>query len=159
MKRLAGYCVKWIAFCLLWLLFVYQITMPELLAGAAAAALTVVGLETSLKAEPLHFRPKLRWFAELWKLPATILEDLWVLLQTLARHALKKPSQALFQTTPFRTSGDESHRAGQRCTATVFMSVSPNSVVVDIDTKQDFIMFHQVKASPIPRFVRKLEDS
>lgn len=156
--RFVGYLAKWIGFGLLWLFFVYQITLPEVLAGAVAAALTVFGLEKSLKAEPIHFKPKFRWYAYLWQLPGTIAKDLWVLLQTLARHMQRKPSEALFQVSPFRTAGEESRQGAERCLATVFMSVSPNSVVVDIDAKQNLMMFHQVKKAPVPAGIRKLEE-
>ena len=91
-------------------------------------------------------------------MPAMIAEDLWTLLRTLMRHVRGKPSEALFQMAPFRTSGDESNQGAQRCFATVFMSLSPNSVVVDIDTKRDLMMFHQVKKAPVPEIVRKLEE-
>lgn len=158
MKRFAEYVAKWFAFILLWFLFVYQISLPELLAGAAAAALTVFGLEKSLKAEPLRFSPELRWWAQIWRLPGIILEDFVALLQTLGRHAVGKRSLALFQLTPFHTSGAPPRQAAQRCLATTFMSLSPNSVVVDIDTERDVMMFHQVKRAPVPSIIRKLEE-
>lgn len=87
-----------------------------------------------------------------------ILVDLWQLLLSLLRHLQRKPSEALFQITPFHTSGEESHQAAQRCLATVFMSLPPNSVIVDIDINDNVMMFHQVKKSPVPTVVRKLEE-
>lgn len=157
--RFAGYLAKWVGFGLLWLLFVYQITLPEVLVGAGAAALTVFGLEQSLKAEPLHFKPEFRWYAYLWHMPGAILKDLWVLLQTLVRHIQRKPSEALFQMSSFRPSGEEARQGAQRCLATLFLSVSPNSVVVDIDRDRNLMMFHQVKKSPVPRGIRHLEEA
>ena len=158
MKRFAGYLSKWLAFILLWFLFVYQVSLPEFFAGAAAAALTVVALEKSLQAEPFRFSPKLGWWAQIWRLPGIVLEDFAALLQTLGRHAVGKRSLALFQLTPFHTSGDPARRAAQRCLATTIMSLSPNSVVVDIDTERDLMMFHQVKQAPVPLIIRKLEE-
>lgn len=158
MKRLAGYFVKWAGFLLLWLLFVHQINVPELSAGSAGSALTVFALEWSRHAEPLHFQPKPRWYLQIWRLPWMILVDLWQLLLSLLRHLQRKPSEALFQITPFHTSGEESHQAAQRCLATVFMSLPPNSVIVDIDINDNVMMFHQVKKSPVPTVVRKLEE-
>jgi multisubunit Na+/H+ antiporter MnhE subunit len=157
-KRFAEYVAKWLAFIILWLIFVYQISLPELFAGAAAAGLTVFALEKTLKAEPFRFSPELRWWAQIWRLPGIILEDFAALLQTLGRHAVGKRSLALFQLTPFHTSGDPARQAAQRCLATTFMSLSPNSVVVDIDTERDVMMFHQVKQAPVPLVIRKLEE-
>lgn len=158
MRQVAGYVVKWAGFLMLWLLFVSQINVPELSAGAAASALTVFALEWSRRAEPLHFQPKPRWYLQVWRLPWMILGDLWKLLLSLLQHLRRKPSQALFQVTPFHTSGDESHQAAQRCLATVFMSLPPNSVIVDIDINQNLMMFHQVKNSPVSPILRKLEE-
>lgn len=158
MKRFVEYLAAWLAFLALWFLFVYQISLPELFAGAGAAALTVVALDKSVKAEPFQFRPKLRWCAQVWRLPKIILEDFAALFYTLGRHVLRKPSLGLFQLTQFCTSGDVSHRAAQRVLATTFMSVSPNSVVVDIDTERNVMMFHQVKQAAVPAMIRKLEE-
>lgn len=158
MKRFAGYVATWFGFLALWFLFVYQISLPELFAGAGAALLTVFALERSLRAEPFQFRPKLRWCAQVWRFPRIILEDFIALFYTLGRHLLRKPGVGLFQLTPFRTSGDASLQAAQRCLATTFMSLSPNSVVVDIDTERKVMMFHQVKRAPVPTMIRNLEE-
>ena len=158
MKRFAEYVAKWFAFILLWFLFVYQISLPELFAGAAAAVLTVFALEKSLQTVPFRFSPELRWCAQIWRLPGIVLEDFAALLQTLGRHAVGKPSLALFQLTPFQASGDPARRSAQQCLATMFMSLSPNSVVVDIDTEREVMMFHQVKQTPVPVMIRKLEE-
>lgn len=158
MKRIAEYVAAWLGFLALWFSFVYQISLPELFAGAGAAALTLFALKKSLKAEPFSFQPKLRWCTQVWRLPKIILEDFAALFYTLGRHILRKPGLGLFQLTPFRTSGDASRQAAQRCLATTFMSVSPNSVVVDIDTERNVMMFHQVKRAAVPRMIRELEE-
>lgn len=132
--------------------------MPELLAGAGAAALAVFALEISLRAEPFRFRPRLRWFAQLWRMPATIATDLWRLLTRLVGHIRRKPSPALFQKAPFHTSGDESQQAAQRCLAVTFMSLPPNSVMVDIDTDEWMMTFHEIYKTPVPTMIRKLEE-
>ncbi len=158
MKRFGQYAGAWFGFVALWFLFVYQISLPELFAGAGAAALTVLALQKSLKAEPFYFRPRLRWCAQVWRLPKIILEDFAALFYTLGRHMLRKPGLGLFQVTPFHTSGDAARQAAQRCLATTFMSLSPNSVVVDIDTERELMMFHQVKRTAVPTMIRELEE-
>jgi multisubunit Na+/H+ antiporter MnhE subunit len=157
-KRLVEYAAKWFAFVVLWFLFVYQLTGAELLAGMGAAALTVFALERSCKAEPFLFQPKLRWCMLVWRLPGSILRDFVALFHTLMRHALRKPSLALFQMTPFHTSGEPARQAAQRCVATLLMSLSPNSVVVDIDTEKNVMMFHQMEPDRVPAMIRELEE-
>ena len=158
MKKLAAYFIKWIGFVLLWLLFVYQISRAELLTGAGAAAVAVFALEISLRAEPLMFRPQFRWFGQLWRMPATILADLWRLLTRIVAHLQRKPSPALFQKAAFHTTGKPSQQAAQRCLAVTFMSLPPNSVMVEIDTNERRMTFHQIYRAPVPTMIRKLEE-
>ena len=39
----------------------------------------------------------------------------------------------------------------------LLVSTTPNSIVLDIDTEENRLFFHQVEPAPVPRLVRRLE--
>ena len=94
MKLVLRCFLQWVGFTLLWLLFVFQLNVSELVVGASASALTVLAVQTAFRSEPLCFQPRLRWLAQVWRLPVLIVKDPWVLLKALARHLARKPSRA-----------------------------------------------------------------
>jgi multisubunit Na+/H+ antiporter MnhE subunit len=158
MKALLGFFVAWAGFLLLWLLFVYQISRSELLAGSIGAALTVVAGQVSLQFEPLRFQPRLTWLAQVWRLPSMILEDFRILFRVLARRLGSKPVPGVFQLARFHSSRPDP-REGARCSlAVLFLSLSPNSVVVGIDQDQGILLLHQLLPAPVPELKHKLEE-
>ena len=85
----------WAVLTLMWLLFVFQFPMGELLAGATGAALSVLVLHAGLRAVPLCFEPRLRWLTQAWRLPGMIAGDMGYLVRTLVGHILRRPVQGL----------------------------------------------------------------
>ncbi len=148
----------WIGFLLVWLVFVFQVTASELVVGALASAITVVLTYVTFRVVPGCFQPRLRWVVQAWRLPAMIAADLWLLLKHLAREIGHRPSQSSFEVTRFRATGEDCQAAAQRALAVLFVSTSPNSVVVDVDRQKGEMFFHQLEPAPVPELLRKLEE-
>ncbi len=86
--------VEWAALLVLWLIFVFQVTLSELLVGSAASALTVLALHRVLRTVPLCFEPRLRWLIQIGRLPRMVAADLWILLRHLVRALFRKPGDS-----------------------------------------------------------------
>jgi hypothetical protein len=84
--------------------------------------------------------------------------DLWLLLKSLMREIIRKPSRSSFQVTPFRATGEDCQAAAQRALAVLFVSTTPNSVVLDIDRQKGEMLFHQVEPAPVPKILPKLQE-
>ena len=147
----------WIGFLLLWLVFVFQVTPSELAVGAAASGMTVGLAYVAFRVVPACFQPRLRWVVQLWRLPAMVAPDLWLLLKHLLREMAGKPSRSSFKLTSFTATGDGCDAAAQRALAILFVSTSPNSVVLDIDRKKGEMLFHELEPAAVPKLLRKLE--
>ncbi len=158
MKLFLNLFVQWVAFTLLWLVFVFQLTAIEVFAGAAASAVTVFALQIALRSERLCFQPRLRWLAQAWRLPRMIAVDLWVVLKALARLVVRAPSQGLFQLGGFTAAAEDCRASAQRALTILYVSASPNSVIIDIDREKANLLIHQLEAAPIPKVVRELEE-
>lgn len=142
---------------MLWIFFVYQFTASELLVGAAASALSVLALQVTLRAVPLCFQAKLRWLVQAARLPAEIARDLWILLTELARRLAGKRSRSVLELVKFGVNGDNCRAAAQRALALLFVSTSPNSVVLDIDRETGDMLVHQLKPQASSALVIKLQ--
>lgn len=156
-KKLAGYLVKWLAFVGVWFLFVYQASMWEAVTSAGAAALTLFSLEKARKYEPLRFRPRVHWVAQVWRLPKPIVTDTWALICALARRIAGKQTRALFQLVPFDSPAKGPRGAAQRGLAVLYASTPPNFIFVEYDHERKYLMAHQVEKAPAPRIIRELE--
>ena len=158
MRLFLNLFVQWVGFTLLWLVFVFQLTAIEVLAGAAASALTVFALQTALRSEPLCFRPRLRWLAQGWRLPGMIVADLWIVLRVLARLLLQAPSKGAFQLGRFHANAEDCRASAQRALTILYISASPNSIVVDIDREKATMLIHVLEPAAIPKLAHKLEE-
>lgn len=157
MTLLLRLAIAWIGSLLLWLLFVFQISTSELLVGAVTSLITVALGYVTLRIIPACFKPRLRWIAQAWRLPAMIATDLWLLLKHLVREIARKPSRSSFAVTRFQASGDDCRAAAQRALAILFVSTTPNSVVLEIDQEKKEMLFHQVEPAAVPELLRKVD--
>ncbi len=147
----------WVGFLLLWLLFVFQMTPSELAVGSVASGLTVGLAYVTFRAVPACFKPRLHWLAQVWRLPAMIMADLGLLLRHLMREIARKPSRSSFELTSFPAPGEYQQAAAQRALVVLFVSTTPNSIVLDIDQQKQEMLFHQMEPAAVPELLRKLE--
>jgi hypothetical protein len=150
-------CISWVGFVTIWLLFVYQVTAPELIAAGVAAALTVLAGSLVCRVMPLCFRPRMHWLAQVYRLPSMVAEDLGLLSKCLFNEILRRPSRSTFATTKFSTSPDDCRATAQRALVILFVSTTPNSIVLDVDPDENRIFYHQVGPAPVPELLHQLE--
>ena len=142
----------------LWLIFVFQLNAKELIAGAGAAVITTAIVQVIQYVWPLSFAPRLKWFLQAWHLPRMILADLMILLKHFFRRIRHQPSHSGCELIRFTTSSDEPRAAAQQAFALIFVSMSPNSVVVHIDQPHARILLHYLAPAPVPGIIGKLQE-
>ena len=145
-------------FLSLWLLFVFQISLSELIAGIVASAATLFAAWKMLRTVPTCFEPRARWVAQVWRIPGMICTDIWLLVKHLIRRASGRPSRSSFETAPLRPAKGQCRAASQRALATLLFSIAPNSVVLRIDAQTGDVLFHHLEPAPVPEVLRSLED-
>lgn len=150
---------EFLAFFLLWMLFVSEVAKGEILAGIAAALVTVIALKASERAKPLRFRPPLRALAQAWRIPGLLLQGTWTLIQELARRMLGRPSRSALLLTRFEPRGARSHASGIRALAVIYVTFPPNFLIIGIDPARNLMLYHQVRREPVPEIVRRLESA
>ncbi len=143
-------------FLVLWFVFVFQLTTKELFAGAACSAFTVILVQITFRAVPLNFAPRLSWIMAGAGVPTSIAKDLLIMATDLAKRLSRKRPRSAFRLVRFPIAKSGARASAQRALAVVFVSVSPNSVVVDVDAERGDILVHQLVPAPAPAILRAL---
>ena len=155
--RLRQFALQWIACMALWLLFVFQFSPRELLAGAAAAAFCVAALQAAFRAVPLCFQPDLRWLVQGFRLPEMIAGDLPIMFRALIIRLTCKRFRGVWRQSTFQTV-DDCQGAAQRALTIFFLTTTPNSIVIDIDSMNSRLLLHELAPSPLPVLVKRLQE-
>ena len=139
----------WILLTCLWIPLAFEVAVPELVAGAVAAAAGAT-LATAVRAQRLiSFRPRLRWALGLWRLPLQFALDTGLLIAVLWRRlVMRQPVSGSFRAIPFRAVGEEPEANARRAIAMTVGSVAPNTYVIDIDQDYELILVHQLVPKP-----------
>jgi Na+/H+ ion antiporter subunit len=132
----------------LWLLFVGTRQRYELIGGACAAVVGALFADALRRERLLRFRFELRWLAKVGAAPWKIVRDFgivsWALFLQLAR---VRPVRSAYVAIPFPAGGNDAVSSGRRALGTILGTVSPNGIVVDIDTERGVALRHDLVPS------------
>jgi len=147
--RVVFWVVWWILLTGLWIPLTFEVAVPELVAGAVAAAAGAT-LATAVRAQRLiSFRPRLRWALRLWRLPLQVALDTGILVAVLWRRlVMRQPVSGSFRAIPFRAVGEEPEANARRAMAMTIGSIASNTYVIDIDRDYELILVHQLVPKP-----------
>lgn len=143
----------------LWTIFVSTFASPEILAGCAAALITVTIFELLKRAEPLQFRPPAQALAQAWRLPGLILRGNWTLLEELWRRMLGHRRRSALFITQFPAVGENSRASGIRALAIIYATLPPNFLIVGMDRASGLMLYHQIRKEPVPEIIHRLESA
>ncbi len=150
MRRAAGFWLGWwVALAGLWLALDYTVAVPEVIAGAVAAALGA-SASTAVRAQrQVGSRFRTRWLGLAWRPFAQIAPDTWLLATVLwQRLVVGREVGGSFRAVAFRASDKDRSGPARRALAEGFGSVAPNTYVIGIDHEHDLMLVHQLVATP-----------
>lgn len=156
LKAIAFSSIEFVFLLGLWMLFVSQLQPAEFVAGVAAALLGAIGDGVVKSKRLAKFGPRPAW---LWLLswePWYVLTGTIVILRALARRLSGKRTEAEFRALRFRAGGDDAESAAQRALAITAISISPDTIVVGVDRKREFMLLHLIAPRPATKLARKL---
>jgi len=145
-----------LSFLGLWMLFVFQLNWTEAAVGAAAVAFTIFLTQATLNSVALRFRPRIRWLFQASLLPKMIATDSWILAKDLIRRLQGKRTHSSYAEIHFPSGGSDSRSSARRALVLLFVSMTPNSVVLDVDPRREMILLHHLAPAPVPKVVRRL---
>jgi multisubunit Na+/H+ antiporter MnhE subunit len=152
---LALLVAEWSIFFSLWLLFENQTNFYELLFGAGAAFLGVIGTEVARLHQMASFRPRLTWVLEAWRLPWYIVQGCALVSWILIKEAFS-PEKSVLRSLPFEAGGSSAGDAARRALAIAYTTTPPNFVILSIDLVKNRMVVHQVRKSETPIMTKNL---
>jgi multisubunit Na+/H+ antiporter MnhE subunit len=146
---------SWGALFAFWLLLVDTVKVPELCAGAVAAALGASFMAAVRRQGIVSFRPRVRWLLASVTVVPRAVADLGVLVSVLARRVvLRRDVRGGFRAVPFRHRGVGGDATARRVLTKLVASFAPNTIVLDVDEDRDLVLVHQL----VPRAGRRDAD-
>jgi multisubunit Na+/H+ antiporter MnhE subunit len=128
-----------------YLLLVDTVVVPELVVGAAAAAVGATGAVLVRSQRRLILRPRTRHFTAALRPLLRLFGDLPLLARVLVtRGILRRPGSGRLEETRFAALDDTPEDATERAFAEALGSLAPGDIVVGIDRERGVLVRHRL---------------
>lgn len=156
-RFLRFWAYQFISLIVLWFIFTGQLSWAETGVGIGAAVLAASAAVLVRGKNFGGFQPHAKWLLEAWRLPGSVLSDNWVLATVLLNLICSRRQAAgSFRMIKFRAGGKDNRSAARRALAIMMATISPNSVVIGIDLRRNFMLVHQIRPRDEPEYLRVL---
>jgi multisubunit Na+/H+ antiporter MnhE subunit len=155
-----AWLIWWALLAALWLALVDTVVVPELVTGAAAAAIAATGAVIVRGQRRLLLRPRLRWVRCAGRPLRGTVADLVPLARALWRRGvLRREERGALVELPYAAVADDPDAAAHRVFTQALGSLAPNTIVVAVDRERRVLLVHQLvptddpaaDAQPLPR--------
>jgi multisubunit Na+/H+ antiporter MnhE subunit len=141
---------------LLWMIFVSELRWHELEIGIAAALLATIGNWVVTEEGLAAFRPRARWvLLGLWE-PWYVVKGMVVVFRELWRTFTGVQPEGRFKAVAYQYGGADPMSTAKRALFAVYVTVSPDTIVVGLDRDQQIALLHQVGPEEISELARRL---
>jgi multisubunit Na+/H+ antiporter MnhE subunit len=140
----------WALSMALWLLLTSTVNGAEAIVGVGASAVTATATELIRAHGAFGFRPRVRWVLLALRIPIRIATDTVKVFGALVMHITgRKRVRGSWRAVPFRYGREGDARdVARRGFAIIGISISPNSVALDIDPQRNELLIHQLVSAP-----------
>jgi multisubunit Na+/H+ antiporter MnhE subunit len=140
-----------------WTMFLGSFGGAEAVVGGIAVAIGTAVSTAAYAVGVARFRPKLAWFAEIWRVPWYVLTDTGTIASALvSRHLFRRRGRSRMVALPFEPGGSTGRGEARRALAIALTTLSPNSIVLDIDRDARLMLVHQISPAGVSRLTRRL---
>ena len=142
----------------LWLVFVGTFAAPEMLIGGVAALIAAFAVCIVARAEPAHFRPRLRDLGQLLYVPWLLVQGTGEILYVSFRDLLGgRKAVSAFRVAIFRAGKPRDPiDTARRVLAVLGTTMAPNFIIFGINQDENELLFHQIEKSPVPQLTKNL---
>lgn len=139
-----------------WLAFVGNVSGQELVLGGVSAVFSSALSAVALKQMGIPLRIRLRDVIQLLWIPWYLVDGSWEIFSVLVKDlAGFQRAKSLFRAVSYEClSGPRGFV--RRALTVAGTSVTPNFIVIGIDTRRELLLFYQIQRSGIPRITRNL---
>jgi multisubunit Na+/H+ antiporter MnhE subunit len=146
-----AWLVWWALLAGLWLALVDTVVVPELVAGAVAAAIAATGAVLVRGRRQVLLRPRAAWLPGALRAIARFGPDLVPLASALWRRGVRRADErGRLVEVPYGAVADDREAAAHRVLTEALGSFTPNSIVVDVDTERRVLLVHELVPTSDP---------
>jgi hypothetical protein len=128
-----------------YMLLIDTSSQPELWAGLGAWILAAIAYEISREQGLVEARIRLTWLLRSWRVAIRVpVHVALVSRDAVAQLLAPRSRRGRFRAVPFGAGGDEPVDAGRRALAEALGSLTPNTIVIGIDTESKLLLVHQL---------------
>jgi len=151
MRLLGVWLSWWLILAALYLLIDDSALVPELVAGAVAAAIGATGATLVHRERQVLLRGELRWLRAIPRVLVDLVGDLWPLARALVqRGLLRRGGAGVIVEVPFGATSDGPRDTARRAATEALGTLAPNTIVVRIDTDRGVLVAHQLVPTDDP---------
>ncbi len=148
-----------VALCLAsgWILLVAGTRLHEMIVGAGAVVLATLYLR--MVHESSHNSLRLRWkdLAQCWRIPWYMVCDTGVVTRVLIADLLQlRPAGSYYRVRGFASSKHDPATVGRGVLTVLYMTATPNSIVLGIEPQSGRMLFHQLERASVPKMAQSL---
>lgn len=140
----------------LWILFVASTRPEEMIVGCFCTLLTIAFSVYVARTTHIEIRLRFTDVIQIWRIPIYLITGAWEIVAALFKDVLHiATAESLFRAAPFENDSTPEGN-GRRVLAVAYTTATPNSIVVGIDPKTHWILFHQLKRTDVHTMTRRL---
>lgn len=140
-----------------WILLVAGTHLQEMIVGAVSVAAAALFLYFVYVSQSLQMSFRAADILTCWRIPWYLASDAYQITIVLIKDLLSiKRAGSFYRVSGFETSKRDPLLIARRVLATLYTTVSPNSIVIGIDYEQSRMLFHQLERSSIPKMTQEL---
>jgi multisubunit Na+/H+ antiporter MnhE subunit len=140
-----------------WVWLVATTHVHEMIVGAAVVVLATLFLLLVHRSQPNAVQLHWKDVAQGWRIPWYMVCDTWVVTLVFLRDLLHlRPAGSSSRVCGFKCSKRDPAILGRGVLATIYMTATPNSIVLGIDPESSRMLFHQLERASVPKMARAL---
>ena len=140
-----------------WVWLVATTHLHEMIVGAAVVLVATLFLLLVHRSQPNVIQLHWKDVAQGWRIPWYMVRDTWVVTLVFLRDLLHlRPAGSYYRVCGFKCSQRDPAILGRGVLATIYMTMTPNSIVLGIDSTLSRMLFHQIQRSSVPKMIQAL---
>lgn len=150
-RGIAFWLLAWVASAALWIVLVDTVVSPELIAGAAVAALAATATELVRRQRVAEQALEPQLWVRLPLVLVRAIPDVGRLTRAaFAQLFARKAARGRVIAMPLHAAGHEPEARARRAAAIGLGSIAPNSIVIGVDPDSGVVLVHQLEPTREP---------
>jgi hypothetical protein len=128
-----------------------------MIVGAGVVVLATLYLKEVHESSQNTLRLEWKDLVQCWRIPWYMVCDTWVVTRVFFSDLLHlRPAGSYYRVCGFESIKRDPAILGRGVLATIYMTATPNSIVLGIDPESSRMLFHQLERASLPKMIQAL---